>query len=216
MVLQVLETGLVADAALTPGNVSDAAMAAELLAGEDPGKEIYADSAYGPVETRVALRRAGHDLAIKPYPLCPSVPAGFDREDFVSTSTPGPLLPRQATPLAISPGGGAGFERLCRGCELRARCTRAKGGRHPTIHRHSGKLVFARRSWSDPIVVEHDRAHRLMVERSLAWLVTRWPCYRGVARNQLWLTTRLGALNLRRLVNLGVIRDDGAWRLAPA
>src|SRR5581483_3027041 len=41
------DTGLVTDCALSAGNVSDAAQAAELLAGEAPGLEVYADSAYG-------------------------------------------------------------------------------------------------------------------------------------------------------------------------
>ena len=61
------------------------------------------------------------------------------------------------------------------------------------------------------------RRHRPMVERSIAWLVAdggRRVRYRGVVRNQLGLSLRFAALNLRRLVNLGLV-NDGTWRLAP-
>ena len=49
-----------------------------------------------------------------------------------------------------------------------------------------------------------------MVERSIAWLVAkgnRRVHFRGVARNRLGLSLRLAAINLRRLVNLGLDRD---------
>jgi IS5 family transposase len=35
--------------------------------------------------------------------------------------------------------------------------------------------------------------------------------YRGIERNQLGLATRIAAINLRRLVNLGLDHHDGAW-----
>jgi len=56
-----------------------------------------------------------------------------------------------------------------------------------------------------------------MVERSIAWLVAgrnRRVRYRGVRKNNAWLHTRSAALNLRRLLNLGLTRTDGAWVLA--
>ena len=56
-----------------------------------------------------------------------------------------------------------------------------------------------------------------MVERSIAWLVAdgcRRVPYRGVERNQVWLSVRVAALNLRRLLVLGLARQDGAWALA--
>ena len=54
-----------------------------------------------------------------------------------------------------------------------------------------------------------------MVERSIAWLVAnghRRVRFRGVERNQLGLSLRIAAINLRRLVNLGLV-NDGGWRL---
>ena len=53
----------------------------------------------------------------------------------------------------------------------------------------------------------HDyRRWRPMVERSLAWLVRpgRRVAYRGTARNRIWLAHRTAAINLQRLINLGL------------
>jgi len=54
-----------------------------------------------------------------------------------------------------------------------------------------------------------------MVERSIAWLVAdnhRRVRFRGVKRNQLGLSLRIAAINLRRLLNLG-LGYDGGWTL---
>jgi len=55
-----------------------------------------------------------------------------------------------------------------------------------------------------------------MVERSIAWLVrgNRRVPYRGVAKNNDWLHHRVAALNLRRLLALGLTQHDGTWQLA--
>ncbi|MGQ0678596.1 MAG: transposase, partial [Actinomycetota bacterium] len=60
------------------------------------------------------------------------------------------------------------------------------------------------------------RQYRPMVERSLSWLVAnnhRRVRYRGIKRNQFGLQLRVAALNLRRLVNLG-LDHDGGWVLS--
>ena len=58
-----------------------------------------------------------------------------------------------------------------------------------------------------------------MVERSIAWLIgPKGRCrklrYRGVTANNAWLHTRMAALNLRRLLNLGLTHHHGAWAIA--
>ncbi len=60
------------------------------------------------------------------------------------------------------------------------------------------------------------RQHRPMVERSLAWITrgNRRLRYRGTARNNAWLQLRVGAINLRRLLALGLERTDSGWALA--
>ena len=61
------------------------------------------------------------------------------------------------------------------------------------------------------------RRWRPMVERSLAWLVAdgcRRAPYRGIDRNDLWWSLRVAAVNLRRLLVLGLARRDSVWVLA--
>ena len=56
-----------------------------------------------------------------------------------------------------------------------------------------------------------------MVERSIAWLVAkgnRRVRYRGIERNQHGLATRVAAINLRRLINLGLDHGNNGWTLA--
>ena len=55
-----------------------------------------------------------------------------------------------------------------------------------------------------------------MVERSIAWLVAkghRRVRYRGLARNQLGLSLRAAAINLRRLVTMGLDHHAAGWVL---
>jgi len=56
-----------------------------------------------------------------------------------------------------------------------------------------------------------------MVERSIAWLVAgghRRVRFRGVERNQLGLSLRVAAINLRRLLALGLRQEPTGWALA--
>jgi IS5 family transposase len=54
-----------------------------------------------------------------------------------------------------------------------------------------------------------------MVERSIAWLTrgNRKVRYRGVTKNDHWLHLRVAALNLRRLLTLGLTRNATGWAL---
>ena len=61
------------------------------------------------------------------------------------------------------------------------------------------------------------RRWRPMVERSIAWLVTdgcRRVPYRGIDRNDGWWSVRVAAVNLRRLLALGLAHRDQSWVLA--
>ena len=188
-----------------------------LLAGETERLEVYADSAYGSGETRAALRAAGHDSVIKPIPLRGNIPGGFDRDDFVVDHHDRTVTCPAGHRVSITPSGKAIFGRRCDGCPMRSRCTSAARGRVVSVTHHDDELVYARQAWRDPVVLEHYRQHRPMVERTIAWLVARnnrKVRYRGVERNEIGLSARLGALNLRRLVNLGLHRDAGLWAMA--
>jgi IS5 family transposase len=211
------ETGLITAAAITPANAGNGPTGVALLTGEEPGLQVLGDSAYGGGDTRAALRAAHHDQAIKAIPLRAAVPGGFDRDDFIIDHEQ-----RKATcpnghtvPIAIK--GSATFGVRCRSCPLRERCTTAKGGRVLQIKEHDAELVEARRRWRDGDFAADYRRWRPMVERSIAWLVARGHRrvrYRGIERNQLGLSLRIAAINLRRLVNLGVTRDGPTWSIA--
>jgi hypothetical protein len=59
--------------------------------------------------------------------------------------------------------------------------------------------------------------HARQSQRSIAWLVAngnRRVRYHGIERNQHGLTTRVAAINLRRLVNLGLHPTETGWALA--
>lgn len=209
------ETGLVTRAALTPANAPDGPTGVGLLEGEEPGLEVLADSAYGSGEVRAALRASRHCQAIKPMPLTPAISGGFDRDDFVVDHDARVATCPAGHTARISAKGTATFGARCRSCPLAGRCTTRRGGRTLKVGLHDHELVEARRAWRDGDFADTYRRWRPMVERSIAWLVAggnRRVRYRGVRRNQLGLSLRVAAVNLRRLVNLG-LDHDGAWIL---
>jgi len=209
------ETGLVTAATLTPANAPDGPTGLSLLDRESECLEVLADSAYGSGQTRADLRERGHRQLIKPIPLQRPVPGGFCRDDFVIDHAGHTVSCPAGITVVITPRGGATFGAKCRPCALKPRCTAAKDGLHLTFHPHDDELTAARRQWRDHDGVEDYRQWRPMVERSIAWLVARGNrrvSFRGVARNQLGLSHRIAAINLRRLVNLGLI-NDGKWSI---
>jgi IS5 family transposase len=210
------DTGLITAAALTPANAGDGPAGVALLAGEDPGLEVLADSAYGSGEVRVALAEAKHHAFIKPIPLRSAVPGGFTIDDFTIDTTAGTVTCPQGFTVAITQHGNAVFGARCRDCPLRERCTRSRTGRTISVHPHHNTMLAARRQAETEEFKTPYRRHRPMVERSIAWLVAgghRRVRYRGVARNQMGLSLRCAAINLRRLINLGV-DHSGGWVLA--
>lgn len=212
------ETGLVTGAALTPATSADGPTGLALLKGEEPGLQVLADSAYGSGENLAALAEAEHRPAIKPWPISSSITGGFGRDDFAVDYAAGTATCPAGHTVSITAGRAAVFGHRCRRCPLRARCTRSKDGRTLRLHRHDVELVESRRAWRAGQFADDYRRWRPMVERSIAWIVAkgnRRVRYRGVVRNQLGLAHRVAAVNLRRLVNLG-LHHDGDWRLTLA
>lgn len=210
------ETGLITAAALSPANAADGPSGVVLLAGENPGLEVLADSAYGSGQTRADLRAGGHTQTIKPIPLRSAVPGGFTKDDFIIDTVDGTVTCPAGQTVAITRTNKAVFGVRCRTCPLAPRCTTAKNGRTLEIHPHEDELIAARRRAEEPDFIVSYRQWRPMVERSIAWLVAdnhRRVRYRGVRRNQFGLSLRVAAVNLRRLVNLG-LDHDGTWVLA--
>lgn len=210
------ETGLITAASLTPANVGDGPTGVALLAGEAPGLQVLADSAYGSGPVRAALRVAHHHQAIKPLPLRRRIPDGFTRDDFTIDHDAQTVTCPAGHTVTIR-NGFAPFRARCRDCPLRSRCTTAKRGMNLMVGPHDHELNDARRAWRDGEFTDDYRHWRPMVERSLAWLVAhgnRRVRYRGVTRNQLGLSTRVAAINLRRLVNLGLTHGPTGWAFA--
>jgi hypothetical protein len=211
------ESGLVTECALTAASTPDGSTGVGLLAGEAPGLEVLADSAYGGGQTRAALRAAGHTQTIKPLPLASAMPGGFTIHDFQIDRNAGTVRCPAGHTAPISASGNASFARHCRRCPLRQPCTTARRGRTIVVHPHEDELRAARRRATTRSFQQSYRRWRPMVERSLAWLVAdgcRRVPYRGIERNDLWWSLRVAAVNLRRLLVLGLARHDGAWMLA--
>ena len=210
------ETGLVCAAALTPATAADGPTGVGLLATEGPGLQVLGDTAYGGGETRAALRAAGHAQLIKPIPLRPATPGGFTRDDFTVDHQADTVTCPAGHTVAVTPAGRAVFDWRCGPCPLRERCTRAKDGKTLTLHRHDDELVAARRQATTEAFQAAYRRWRPMVERSIAWLVAgghRRVRYRGLARNRLGLSLRVAAINLRRLIAMGLGHHGAGWVL---
>ena len=211
------ETGLITAVELTAANTADGPVGIGLLAGERPGLEVLADSAYGSGETRAALTEAGHIQTIKPISLRAAIGGGFTKADFGIDLAAGTVTCPAGETVQISRTGRAVFGWRCSRCPLQSRCTTAKNGRTLNIHPHEAELIAAREHSRDPDFNESYRRWRPPVERSIAWLVAngqRRVRYRGIARNQLGLATRAAAVNLRRLVNLGLDHGPNGWAIA--
>lgn len=213
------DTGLITGVDLTPANAPDATTGIALLDHEPDGLDVLADSAYGTGPARAALADAAHTAIIKPWPLARNPHLGNDqfiRDDFTIDYTARTVTCPNRVTVTIAPKGSATFGPRCTSCALRSRCTADKTGRTINVGEHDQLLAHARRQWHTGERFDDYRQHRPMVERTLAWLVAnghRRVRYRGVDRNRLGLSNRAAAINLRRLLNLG-LRYDNGWRLA--
>ena len=214
------DTGIITGCALTPANAGDGPTGLALLAGEPDGLQVLADSAYGSGPVRAGLTKARHRQAIKPMPLARNRHLGpdqFNRDDFAVDHHARTATCPAGHTVPVSISGSATFGSRCQNCHLRSRCTTATRGRHLTISANDHELVAARKAWNDGDFATDYRQHRPMVERSIAWLVAnghRRVRYRGLDRNQLGLSLRVAAINLRRLINLGLDHDGTTWTTA--
>lgn len=216
------DTGIITDCALTKTggvgadgqSVSEANTGLDLLDGEDGSVRVLADSAYGSGEFRAELIDRGHVDVVKPAPTRSALAGGFTVDDFVVDHTN-----RTATcPAAVThqPGRVRNIRAACRGCRLRERCTTSATGKSLKIRLHDALQRAARAEARNPDWQNEYRQHRPMVERSIAWLVrgNRKVRYRGVAKNDHWLHHRAAAINLRRLITLGLDHTGTNWVIA--
>jgi IS5 family transposase len=177
---------------------------------------VLADSAYGSGEFRAGLDERELVDLVKPAPARAAVAGGHTIDDFTVDHDARTATCPAGITRAISPSGQATFGAACRGCPLRARCTRSEKGKTLKVGEHDALQRAARALARDPDWQAEYRRYRPMVERGIAWLVARGNRkvrYRGVAKNDQWLHHRAAALNLRRLLALGLTHDQ-TWVLA--
>src|SRR4051812_3150454 len=216
------DTGMITATALTAAAGaanSEAAVGLELLAADASitgPVQVLADSAYGTGDALAALAAAGHSAVIKPWPLRAAIPGGFTADDFTVDEAAGTATCPHGVTRPISRTRRVTFGVASRGCPLRSRCTPSATGRSLGLHPHAALHRAPRARAADPDFLADYRRHRPMVERSIAWLTrgNRRVPYRGVLKNDAWLHLRVAAINLRRLLNLGLTDTDGHWALA--
>ncbi len=217
------DTGLITGCALTRASgpdTGDAAVGLPLLAA-DPTigghVEVLGDSAYGTGPMLAGLAAAGHTALIKPWPIRSLIPDGFSTADFLIDQTAGTLTCPAGHTVPLTPAKRtAKFGDRCTGCPLRARCTTSARGRIVKIGEHDAlQRAHRARAAAEDFQAAY-RWHRPMIERSIAWITrdNRRVPYRGVPKNDAWLHLRAAAINLRRLLTLGLTTTNGHWVLA--
>ena len=217
------DTGLTTVCGLTktngPAN-SDATVGAELVTGDTTitteTVEVLGDSAYATGDMLHTLDKKQWTPLLKPWPLKPAVEGGFTIEDFTYDTLAGTLTCPAGIARTPSAKGTVTFGAACRGCTLREQCTTSATGRSVLLGEHHQLQREHRRRATDEGFQALYRQHRPMVERSIAWLTrgARRVPYRGIEKNNNWLHHRVAALNLRRLLALGLTVENGTWVIA--
>jgi IS5 family transposase len=208
------ETGIITATDLTAGNVGDAQAGPGLLANEPAGTEVLGDSAYGSGTLRRHLDDHGMTAVIKPMPLRAAVEGGYTLDDFTVDTEHNTVTCPEGFSVAITKNRRARFAKHCATCPVRRQCTNAKAGRTIVLHEEHGLLAAARVTATTEEFDTTYRTLRPMVERTLAWLVrknARKVRFRGIERNKLFLSHRAAAVNLTRLVHLGIAHDGTTW-----
>ena len=217
------DTGIITAVSLTkasgPGT-GDAAAGAALLATDDtftaPG-EVLADSAYGTGEMLADLAEAGHEAVIKPWPIRPAVPDGFSIDDFsVDHKQQSVTCPAGVTAGFTAKTRIAKFGTNCASCPFLDLCTTSPQGRSVTVNVHHQLQRAHRARWRHDEQLRADyRAHRPMIERTIAWITTRFRKvrYLGVTKNDAALQLRATAVNLRQLTAQGLAPSTTGWAL---
>ena len=217
------DTGLTTMARLTKTNGpdnSDATVGAQLVVADPTITagtpiEVLGDSAYASGDMLAVLASKQWTPLVKPWPMKPAVAGGFTLDDFTHDPDAGTLTCPAGLTRRVAAKGTVTFGAGCRGCPLREQCTTSTQGRTVTLGEHHQLQRQHRQRATDAGFQAVYRRHRPMVERTIAWLTrgNRRVPYRGVTKNNAWLHHRIAALNLRRLLNLG-LHHNGGWVMA--
>jgi hypothetical protein len=222
------DTGLTTAVKLTKASGSensDANVGAELVLtdpttaegvnGEIP-VEVLGDSAYATGDMLHALDKKQWTPLLKPWPLRSAVEGGFTIDDFTIDRQAGTATCPAGVTRKVTAKGNVIFGVACRDCPLAAQCTNSDRGRKLVVGEHDELQRAHRKRAADDGFQTTYRQHRPMVERSIAWLArgNRRVPFRGIEKNNNWLHHRVAALNLRRLLAMGLTIENGTWQLA--
>jgi IS5 family transposase len=195
------DSEIITNTKVTPGNVGDGAVAADLIddltSDEQPaakaGKvrdnrsrkkrkrrkpKVFGDSAYGSGEFQQHLE--DHDIDSGCKTQRPSPPPGglFAKDRFtIDLDADTVTCPNAVTVTIRHSANGAksksiaNFAENCSTCPLRSQCTNSVSGRKITIGPHEAALARARDRQSDPVWRDDYRATRPKVERKLGHLM---------------------------------------------
>ena len=155
---------------------------------------------------------------LKPWPLKPAVEGGFTIDDFTYDPDAGTAdLPRRRHPRRSRRKGNVIFGIACRGCPLRAAVHHLRDGPHDPA---SANTTSSNAHTANEPPTKASRPPTASTGRwsnaRIAWLTrgNRRVPYRGIEKNNNWLHHRVAALNLRRLLAMGLTIDNGTWALA--
>ena len=220
------DTGLTTAVKLTKTNGpenSDAAVGADLVT-TDPTIAAM-DRPRGPGRLRLRHRRharhpgrAGSGLPVlKPWPLRPAVPGGFTLDDFThDRRTAGTLTcPAGVTRPVTKAGNAVSFGSPAR-LPAAQRCTTAKAAARSMVHEHhllqrEHRTPSRRTKTSRPPTAGTGRWSNAPSPGSPEALAASPTA--ASRRTTTGSTTASPALNLRRLLALGLTHQDGAWVL---
>jgi hypothetical protein len=230
------DSEIITAAAVTAGNVGDAAAAEELLdelieqtapdreaEPDEPVGDVYGDSAYGTGELLGKLEAAGLDPHVKVQ--APTAAGGrFTKDRFRVNLQDGTVTcPHEfLAPIAWNKNGGlARFGDACATCPLAPQCTDSPKGRTIWVGNYEAQLARARARQADPDRAADYRATRPKVERKLAHLMRRrHGGRRARVRGQPKVTADfnllVAAVNLARLGVLGLHWSAGGKWAATA
>jgi IS5 family transposase len=218
------DTGLTTAVKLTktngPAN-SDANVGAGLVTADPTiadGEhlEVLGDSAYATGDMLHTLAGKQWLPLVKPWPIKPAVEGGFTVDDFVVDHAAGTATCPAGNTRQVTGKGNVTYGIACRDCPLASRCTNSVRGRKLVVGEHDQLQREHRQRAAEEGFQATYRQHRPMVERSIAWLTkgARRVPYRGIEKNNNWLHHRVAALNLRRLLAMGLTNQNGTWVLA--
>ena len=220
------DTGLILATAVSSGcgdGSSDADNGVKLLR-TDPAvasgviTQVLGDSAYDSAGFLEAADELKIEPVVKARPLTVAIPGGYSLDDFTLNQDTNTITCPAGHEATRSPKGRAKFTPWCATCPLRPSCTKAKKGRIVVIGPPQLRQREHRRRVGDPVFTATLKQHRPMVERSLAWLCRpgRRTPYRGITKTAAWWALRAAAINLKRLLNLGLQHSQaGYWILNP-